>query len=90
MSNFTGMDIPGVRTLATSMKTKADEIEAIMSQLTSQLGSTQWVGNDRQQFEGDWSSQHCTALKNVAQALRDAATRADSNATQQENTSNVG
>lgn len=90
MSNFTGMDIAGVRNLANQMRSKAEEIESLMTQLTSQLNSTQWVGNDRQQFEGDWSSQHCTALRNVAGALRDAATRADNNATQQENTSNVG
>lgn len=90
MSNFTGMDIAGVRNLASQMRAKADEIDGLMNQLTSQLGSTQWVGNDRQQFESDWSSQHCNALRNVASALRDAATRADNNAMQQENTSNAG
>lgn len=90
MANFTGMDIAGVRQLAIQMRAKADEIESSMNQITSQLGSTQWVGNDRQAFEGDWSSQHCTALRNVAEALRQAGTRADQNAIEQENTSANG
>ncbi len=90
MSGFTGMDIAAVRQLATQMRAKADEIEALMAQLTNQLGGTQWVGNDRQAFEGDWNSHHCGALKNVADALRDAAQRADTNAQQQEQTSQAG
>lgn len=85
--SFTGMDIGQVRNLANQMRAKADEIETIMSTLTSQLGQAQWVGADRQRFEGDWSSQHCTALRNVASAIRDAATAADQNAAQQEQAS---
>lgn len=89
MAGFTGMDIPQVRNLANQMRAKADEIESIMNQLTNQLGQAQWVGNDRQQFEGDWNGQYCTSLRNVANGLRDAATRADQNADQQEQASNA-
>lgn len=89
MAGFTGMDIPQVRNLANTMRSKADEIEGIMNQLTNQLGQAQWVGPDRQRFEGDWSGQYCTSLRNVAQGLRDAATNADSNAAQQEQASNA-
>jgi uncharacterized protein YukE len=89
MSNFTGMDIPAVRQLANQMRQRADEIGTITSQLTSQLQSTPWVGPDQQQFTGDWSSQHVTALNNVKQALIDAATRADRNAADQESVSNA-
>lgn len=87
--SFTGMDITQVRQLATQMRSKADEIDTIMSTLTSALGSAQWVGADRQQFEGDWNSQYCSMLRNVSQGLRDAATRADQNAGQQETASNA-
>lgn len=88
MSNFTGMDIAGVRQLATSLNAKADEIDALRQQLTSQLGATQWVGNDRNQFTNDWNGQYTSALNQVAQGLRDAATRANLNANEQEATSN--
>lgn len=84
---FTGMDIGQVRQLANLMRNKADEIESIMNELTRQLGSTSWIGNDRQQFESDWSGQHCNSLRNVANGIRDAATRADQNAAQQESAS---
>jgi uncharacterized protein YukE len=89
MAGFTGMDIGQVRTLATSMRSKADEIESIMGQLTNQLKQAQWVGPDRQKFEGDWDGHFCTSLRTVAQGLKDAATAADQNAQQQETASNA-
>lgn len=87
MAGFTGMDIGQVRTLANQMRQKADEIESIMAQLTSQLKQAQWVGPDRQKFESDWDGQYCTSLRNVAQGLKDAASIADQNAQQQEQAS---
>lgn len=89
MAGFTGMDIPQVKALATQMRAKAEEIESISRELTNSLGNAQWVGPDRQQFESDWNGQYMTALKNVAQGLKDAAQRADTNATQQEQASNA-
>jgi hypothetical protein len=87
--SFTGMDINQVRQLAVQMKAKADEIETISSTLTSSLQGCQWVGPDRQQFEGDWTSTYVTSLKNVAEGLRTAATKAEGNANQQEQASNA-
>jgi uncharacterized protein YukE len=89
MAGFTGMDITQVRNLANTMRTKADEIENIMSQLTNQLKGAQWVGPDRQRFESDWDGQYCSSLRNVIQGLQDAATNADQNAQQQEQASNA-
>lgn len=89
MAAFTGMDIGQVRSLATQMRSKADEIEGIMGELTSSLSGTAWVGPDRQRFEGEWSSQYCSALRNVAEGLRTAAQTAEGNATQQEQASNA-
>lgn len=89
MSGFTGMDIGQVRAFANQLRTKADEIDGLSRELTSALGNTQWVGQDRQQFEGDWNGQYVSSLKNVADGLRSAATRADGNATQQEEASNA-
>ena len=87
--SFTGLDIGQVRSLSAQMRSKADEIEGIMGELTSALSGTPWVGPDRQKFEGDWDSQYCTALRNVAEGLRSAAQAAEGNATQQEQASNA-
>ncbi|HWL44883.1 MAG TPA: WXG100 family type VII secretion target [Ilumatobacter sp.] len=88
MSNFTGMDIAGVRQLANQFSQKADEIDGIRNFLTSQLNSTQWVGNDRERFVGDWQGQYTTALNTVVNALREAQQTALRNAQEQETTSN--
>lgn len=85
--SFTGMDIAGVRQLAILLGQKADEIDQIKATLTSQLGSTQWVGADRERFAGDWSGQYSTALTNVSNALRDAMNTANRNAQEQETAS---
>jgi uncharacterized protein YukE len=89
MSTFTGMDIPGVRTLAGQMDQRAEEIRTLMGQLTNVLQSTQWVGPDRERFLSDWQGTHCQQLNNVIQGLTDAANRARVNAQQQEQASNA-
>jgi len=87
MSNFTGMDISAVRTLATTLNSKAEEIRSLTQQLTGQLDSTPWVGPDRERFYGDWTGQYVAALNQVAQGLTDASQRATQNANQQEQAS---
>ena len=87
MANFTGMDIPAVRQLSSQMTQSASQIRQLMSQLTNQLGGTQWVGPDRQRFESDWSGTYVQQLNQVATALEDAANRATQNANEQESAS---
>ncbi len=87
MATFTGMDIQAVRTLAQQMNSSAGEIQQLMQRLTSALQGTPWVGPDREQFLSDWQSQHVVALRNVAQSLEQAATRANMNANEQEQAS---
>jgi len=89
MGGFTGMDIGQVRNLATQMRSKAEEIEGIMRQLSGALDGTQWVGPDRERFKGEWDGQCCNALRQVAETLRAAAQTADQNAGQQEQASNA-
>ena len=87
MPNFTGMDIPAVRQLSSQMTQSAGQIRQLMSQLTNQLNSTQWVGPDRTRFEGEWNGTYVQQLNQVATALEDAATRATQNANEQEQAS---
>jgi uncharacterized protein YukE len=87
MSSFTGMDVQAVRSLASQLAAKADEIDSISNALTSNLHNVQWIGNDAEGFRNDWQSTHRTQLHTVSAALRDASTRATSNANQQEQAS---
>jgi uncharacterized protein YukE len=87
MTSFIGMDVQAVRTLASQLNAKAEEIDTIANALSNQLNGVQWVGADGDSFRNDWQSQHRSQLQTVATALRDAATRANSNASQQEDTS---
>lgn len=81
---FVGMEIEAVRTLARQLTDKAHEIEQIAGALTSQLGSTQWEGNDANQFRNEWQSHHLRALKTVSGALQHASSAAMKNANEQE------
>lgn len=87
MAGFVGMDIEQVRQLAQVFSSEADKIEATISAISPQVEGAEWKGTDAEQFKGDWQSIHVPALKNVATALRDAQTRATTNADQQEQVS---
>lgn len=84
MSNFTGMDIAGVRQMATQMDSAAGEIEGLMGRLTSSLDGTQWVGNDATNFRSEWSGVHTASLRQIADRLRQVSQLARQNADQQE------
>ncbi len=85
--SFTGMDIPAVRTLATTMNRDADQVHQLMTQLTHQLQSTPWHGPDRERFLSEWQSTHVARLTSVVNALHEAAQRATANANEQEQVS---
>lgn len=82
-----GLDVQQVRQLSSQLNQKAGEIENVLSTLTTALNNTQWEGPDATSFRSEWSGQHTSALRQVANALRDAATKATQNANSQESTS---
>ncbi|MCX6501572.1 MAG: WXG100 family type VII secretion target [Microbacterium sp.] len=84
-----GLDVQQVRQLSSQLNQKAGDIDSILSTLTGALNGTQWEGPDANQFRNDWSGQYTSSLKQVAQALRDAAQKATQNANAQEQTSNA-
>lgn len=79
-----GLDVEQVRHLGTQLDGKANEIDQILSTLTSLLGNTTWEGPDASQFRDEWSGGHSAALRNVSNALRSASQQAHQNATAQE------
>jgi uncharacterized protein YukE len=83
MAQFVGQIPEEVDALAADFDAKASDIESLMAALKAKLGSTTWVGADRERFEGDWDGQLSTQLRTVASALRDAAIIARGNAEQQ-------
>lgn len=87
MANIWGLDVEQVRSLGTSLDREADGIDAIQSKLTGLLNNTQWSGPDATTFRNDWQSAHSTALRKVAEALRQVADAARKNATDQETAS---
>lgn len=87
MTSFLGMDPQEVRTFASQLTNDADEIERIANTLTSQLGNVPWVGADATNFRNDWNGTLRSQLNSVANALRDASSCANSNASQQEQAS---
>ena len=84
-----GLDVQQVRQLSTQLNQKAGDIDSILSTLTNALNGTQWEGPDANQFPNGWSGQYTSSLRQVAQALRDAASKATQNANAQEQTSNA-
>lgn len=85
---ISGLDIQAVRQLSSQLGQKAQDIDSILQTLTAALNNTQWEGPDATQFRNDWSGQQSSSLRQVAQALRDAAQKATQNANAQEQTSN--
>lgn len=81
---MTGMDITQVRTLAKLFQSEAEQINQIISKISGQLGSTQWLGPDATQFHNDWNGQYSSALRNVANELTQASNSATRNANEQE------
>jgi uncharacterized protein YukE len=85
--SFEGMDAQEVRAFASQLTSDADQIDNIINTLTSQLHGVQWVGADATRFNSDWDGTYRPQLHSVSNALRDAATVANSNASQQEQAS---
>ncbi|SEQ81576.1 WXG100 family type VII secretion target [Arthrobacter sp. OV608] len=80
-----GLDVQQVRQLSSQLNQKAEEIQSILSTLTTSLDGTQWQGPDATAFRNEWAGAHSSSLRQVVQALQDASHKAATNATQQEN-----
>lgn len=84
-----GQDIEQVQQLATQLNSKAEEIQSVISQLSSAISKVQWMGPDADRFRSDWQGQHTAKLKAVVDALRTASQTAKRNAQEQQQASNA-
>lgn len=84
-----GQDIEQVQQLASQLNAKADDIQNVISQLSSAVSSVHWMGPDADRFRSDWQSQHTAQLKAVVTALRTASQAAKRNAQEQQQASSA-
>lgn len=82
-----GQDIEQVQNLSSQLNAKADDIQNVITQLSSAISSVQWMGPDADRFRSDWQSQHTAQLKAVVSALRTASQNASRNAQEQQSAS---
>ena len=84
-----GLDVEQVRSLSKQLNTQSQQVQQILTSLTSALQNVQRTGPDAEGFRSEWSGQHTAALKAVIAALEDASQKASKNASDQESTSNA-
>jgi uncharacterized protein YukE len=82
-----GADVEQLNQLAAQLNNKANDIQNVISQLTSAINSVEWKGNDANRFRSDWQSQYVGQLKTVVSALQTASQNAKRNAQEQQSAS---
>lgn len=82
-----GLDVEQVQELARGFERKADEVDEVLRQLHLGLRETDWVGPDRQRFEGDFEGTITPDLRVLERVLRDTAERLRQEARSQEQAS---
>lgn len=81
-----GLDPAAMAKVSGQMRAEAAKIGSASSKLDGTLRSTWWEGRDAATFKGEWDG-HRKALRQVEQALNEAAKRIDRNIQQQEQAS---
>ncbi|MGE0214229.1 hypothetical protein [Mycolicibacterium sp.] len=82
-----GADIEQVQQLSNQLNAKANDIQNIVTQLSSAINSVNWLGPDADRFRSDWQGQHVAQLKQVISALQTASQNARRNAQEQQTAS---
>lgn len=85
--SLVGADVDQLRTLARTLTQAADRLESMTSEVTSRLAATPWTGSDAEQYRSQWHGQSLAQVRTAVGALRDAATKIERNANEQEQTS---
>ena len=82
-----GADVEQLNQLSAQLNNKANDIQNVISQLTSAINSVEWKGNDANRFRSDWQGQYVNQLKQVVSALQTASQNAKRNAQEQQTAS---
>jgi WXG100 family type VII secretion target len=92
MAGRIGMDPGVVRNLAGQLDHVAQSLDALIGSVESIVNSVagQWYGADASAFHDDWNGQHRPSLSALVQDVRTMAGAARTNATEQDQASQVG
>lgn len=82
-----GADTAQLRSLSKTVAKAADQLNQIVSQVTSQLSSTRWQGPDAERFRAQWNSASTKALHTATQDLQAASIALQRNAKEQDQAS---
>ncbi|MGL5853538.1 MAG: hypothetical protein ACRCZD_22365 [Phycicoccus sp.] len=67
---FKGMDVDNGRACATTLDSRAGQIDEITSALTKTLHGFEWRGPDADRTRQQWDTEQVRALASVSEALR--------------------
>ncbi len=73
-----GADIEQLVTLNRTFVEKGGEVEALSSQITSVLSSTNWTGPGADQFREQWNGEFVPALNRLRESLAQAGQAVES------------
>lgn len=90
MTSFSGADVDALRGLGRELHGASTQFEDARHRLTEQAVTLLWAGPDRERFAHDWLTRFGPAMATVSEAVEAAATHAEANAAQQEQTSAAG
>lgn len=75
-----GGDVDQLRQLGDQLNLKQGDIDAIISAVTSALGSTVWEGPARDRFQSEWEGSFRQALNSMKEAFAAAGNECKSRA----------
>ncbi len=83
-----GADVEALDHLSRTFQTEAAKIQQAIANISRDLGSAWWEGNDANRFKNQWNGEFRARLHQVEQALQETGRRVQQQATQQRSTSN--
>ena len=90
MADYIGMDVASVRKLAKTLDAQATVLGKIVSTIDSKLrATTSWKGADKKDFDSKWDERK-QFMNQCKARLMEAATRAKTDADEQEKASQAG
>lgn len=87
MGEVWGADIAQLRALATTMREKAQTLEAARAQVDALIDDLAWYGPNAEEFRARWSGEHRAGMSAAIDTLTQAGDALDRNADSQEQTS---
>ncbi|MCL2736379.1 MAG: WXG100 family type VII secretion target [Propionibacteriaceae bacterium] len=89
MADIQGMNIDQVRQLASTFTQQSNNIQGVVTQISSVVSSLQWAGPNAKAFGAAWSGTHAVAMMKIVTMLLQQAQQLMQQLKQQEQASSV-